>query len=279
LLLGSAGFALGPSAKVAAQAIPLLCRAGTPAKQVERTATLPDLQVRLSAGERTGFATDTVRDVDRWSFAAQPFVVPIDAIPSDGLRLQVFDDDGEEGSELIGMVRLSKPELLAAAGHPAISKSESQATFEVVVSPYRNPPPTVISMQANAGTRDSHEPIAAGEVVRVVAAGQYRVGAYYDAAIGPAGYPGGGPKGYNFTEEPLKSAAHGSAFALVGERKRFAQVATPCGAFLSPIGGSLTVGIDDSEPANNSGAVTYAIERRAPTAQEWTRQELKLECP
>ena len=277
-LLGTAGASLGSSAKVAAQAIPLLCKASIRPKQEERMGMLPDLQVRLSAGDRGGYSTDIVRDVDRWSFAEQPFVVPLDAIPADGLRLQVYDDDGVEGSELIGMVRLYKAELLDAVGRPAVIKSDGLATFELVVSRYGDVRTERLSLQARDGTRDCRATVSAGEVVRVSAAGQYKISSYYDA-IAPTGYPGGGLTGYNFSEEPLKSAPHGSAFVLVGDSKRFAQLTAPCGAFLSPVGGTLTVGINDADPSNNSGSVSFTVERRAPSAEEWERHAIEQVCP
>jgi hypothetical protein len=274
----TAGGALGGE-MVGAKAIPFLCKAIAEPPSGTRPSTLPDIQLRLSGGVGTGYVTDVVRDVDRWSFREQSFVVPLDAIPTDGLLLEVSDDDWPEGSDLIGAVRLYREELLHAAGGPAFKRSASFATFELVVTRYEEAAPQTVNMGANEGTRDARLPIAAGEVVRVTAAGQYQIGGLYRDTIGPTGYPGGGPQRDNFKQEPLASAPNGAAFVLVGGRKRLASLATPCSAFVSPVGGPLIVGINDADPANNSGAVSYVIERRAPTAEEWQRQRTGQLCP
>ncbi|MGH7434242.1 MAG: C2 domain-containing protein, partial [Polyangiaceae bacterium] len=250
---------------LAGAALKYLCKAASQPKQVEHDPSLPDLQVRLSASSFAPYATDVVRDADRASFAQQPFLVPIDAIPPDGLRLEVYDDDDTEKPELIGAVRLSRDEVVSAAGRPVLVKSDPQAVFEIVVSPYGGSGPQDVAMPASEGTRDSPAPVLAGEVVLVKAAGDYQVGSFYDAHVGPAGYPGGGPKGYNFKYEPLSSAPHACAFFLLGQRKRFATLTTPCGSSIAPVGGSLVVGINDDEPGNNKGTVAFSVARRPPT--------------
>jgi hypothetical protein len=279
-LLGGAGTAFGPGAKVAAAAIPLLCKASSQSKSSERNAGLPDLQVRLSAGSYVPYATDVARDVDRASFAEQPFVVPIGAIPADGLRLEVYDDDGTEGSELIGAVRLYRDELIAAANQQRIRRSDSLATFELVVERYAGLTPQDVEMPASEGTKKAPTPtVDAGEVIRVTATGDYTVGSFHSQHIGPGGYPGGELRSYNFKYEPLKSAPHASAFFLVGEKRLSAQLVTPCGIAIAPNGGTVVVGVNDEEPGNNGGALSYKIERRAPTAAEWLLHRVADACP
>jgi transposase len=82
----------------------------------------------------------------------------------------------------------------------------------------------------------------------------------------------GGPKTYNFPYEPLKSANHGCGFALVGHRRREATIVASCGSFLSAESGPVVVGVNDTDPSNNIGEVTFTVERRAPTAEEWAWQ-------
>jgi hypothetical protein len=225
--------------------------------------------VRLAAGSGAPYTTDVERDSDHADFGRQPFVVPLDAIPPDGLRLEVYDADDGETPELIGAVRLQRGELVAAVGRAPLTKSDPLAAFEIVVTPYANSEPMTVSMPASLGTETALTPVLAGEVIRVRASGEYRVGSYFNSPVGPSGYPGGGPTGYNFGSEPLKSAPHACAFFLVGDEKRFATLATPGGAVITPVGGPLIVGINDNDPSNNSGNVAFTIERRLPSSSEW----------
>jgi hypothetical protein len=268
---------LGLGAPVAGKAAEFLCRASEPEpRQQEQDLTKPDLQVRLSAGTGQTYATETVRDVTLATFV-HPFVVPVAAIPADGLRVEVVDVDGADGGEAIGAVRVSAAEALATLRSPNHILMKQQApslqALELVIDAYTPVPTATLVMPVSDGTKkvDGRE-LFAGEVVRVTAAGRYQVGHYYDAPLTPLGYPGGGPKEYNFPYEPLKSASHGCGFALVGHQQRETTLVAACGSFLSVETGPVVVGVNDTDPSNNTGDVTFTVERRAPTADEWERQ-------
>jgi hypothetical protein len=261
---------------VAGKAVEFLCRASEPEpRQQEQDPTNPDLQVRISAGTAQPYATETVKDVTQATFV-HPFLVPVAAIPPDGLRLEVMDADGAE-AESIGAVRLSAAEALKTLRSPThiLVKEQppSLEALELIISPYTAVPTATLVMPVRDGTKkvDGDE-LLAGEVVRVTADGRYQVGHYYDAPLTPVGYPGGGPKSYHFPYEPLRSASHGCGFALVGHRRREATLVAPCGSFLSTESGPMVVGVNDTDPSNNSGEVAFTVQRRAPTAEEWARQ-------
>lgn len=268
---------LGLPAPVVGKAVEFLCRASEPEpRQQEQDPTKPDLQVRISAGTSQPYATETVKDVTLAAFVHQ-FLVPLAAVPPDGLLLQVVDVDGPDGGEAIGAVRLSAAEALEALRSPThilVRKQlPSLEALELVIYPYTAVAPVTLVMPVREGTKkvDANE-VLAGEVVRVAADGRYQIGQINDAIITPAGYPGGGPQSYNFPYEPLKSAAHGCGFALVGHQRRQATLVAPCGSFLSTEAGPVLVGVNDTEPGNNKGEVTFTVDRRAPTAEEWAQQ-------
>lgn len=269
---------LGPAAApVAGKAAEFLCRASEPEpRQQENDPTKPDLQVRLAAGTSQPYTTEIAKDVTLASFVHQ-FLVPVAAIPPDGLMFQVVDVDGADGGETIGAVRVSAAEALGALRLPnrILVKQQlpSLQTLELVVSPYPAVPKVILVMPVRDGTKkvDGDE-VLAGEVIRVKAEGRYQIGQFHDDMITPVGYPGGGPQSYNFQYEPLKSAAHACGFALVGHRRRQAALVAACGSFLSSEAGPVVVGVNDTDPGNNTGEVLFTVERRAPSAEEWARQ-------
>jgi hypothetical protein len=278
--MGTSSF--GPMAKVASAAVPLLCRSATPPPQ-ERDPSLPDLKVRLSASSAAAYVTDVAPNVDRASFRLQPFLVPIDAIPNDKLLIEVVDDDGAAGDEIIGSVHLSKAELLDAVDKPALVRSDALAKFEIVVNRYVGRAQQTIAMAAKDGTSavppdSALPPSLAGEVIRVRASGAYRVGGYFNKDLDPTGYPDHEAMGWNFEYEPLKSAPHACAFFLVGDERRFATLVTPHGAAVSPVGGPLIVGVNDKDISNNSGELSFVVDRRAPTVTEWLARRCSADC-
>jgi hypothetical protein len=276
---GASGAAWGVPAPVAGKAAEYLCRASEPEpRQQEKEPGNPDLQVRLSAATDQPYATEIVKDSTQATFV-HPFLVPVAAIPPDGLRLEVVDADEGDAGDQIATVRLSAGEALAALASPTHIVAKRQApcldALELVISEYRAVTPATVVMQASEGTkRVDGDELLAGEVVRVTASGRYQVGSYYDSPLSPAGYPGGGPRSYNFQYEPLKSASHGCGFALVGHRMREATVVGPCGSFLSTTSGPVVVGVNDTDPGNNSGQATFTVERRPPTVDEWAHQRI-----
>ena len=113
-------------------------------------------------------------------------------------------------------------------------------------------------------------PVAAGEVVHLRAEGSYTVGSFYDAKLDPRGYSTEAARRYNFPQEPFASAPHATGIALAGKDERFVGgLVAPCLTFTSLYAGTLRVGVNDSDPANNEGRIAFEGYSRAPTVEEW----------
>jgi len=282
------GVALGYAPQAAPTAlgtVTALCKALDPPAQRQHDPTLPDLQVRLSAGMGAPYVTDTIADTTLFTFA-EAFVVPVDAIPPDGLRLEVVDNDDPQSSgagraETIATLRISRDELVGALASPTHMIRRPQAPalldLELVVTPYGSTT-ALATMSANEGTKDTHLTAFSGEVLRVRAVGSYHVGSWHSEELSPAGYPGGGPMRYNWPVEPLASAPHGSAFLLVGRHTRTAHLTPGCTTVLVSHPGPIVLGVNDKEPENNTGSLSFTIERRPPSAAEWLQQTPRNDC-
>jgi hypothetical protein len=117
----------------------------------------------------------------------------------------------------------------------------------------------------------SARPLAAGERVSLSAQGAYTVGSWYDKKVGPDGYPNSDPQGYNFKQAPFAAAKHACAIALIGERNRVeGTVVGTSVSFMTRVAGPLRVGVNDTDPSNNSGSLSFEGETRAPTPEEWS---------
>ncbi|MDI1484764.1 hypothetical protein [Polyangium sp. y55x31] len=271
-LLGLAGTILVNP--IAGKGAEYLCRIGNRPRQQERDPTAPDLIVALGAGVTANYQTYTARDSFYHVFHSE-FVVPLDAIPLDGLLLTVLDRDGSQ-PEVIGTVRLDRGQLVTAArSNPLLSLGDPRGglqRLELVVSALTTPPETTTApMNVRSGTVPANfRPIRAGEIVDISATGRYRIGSWNGAWIDPRGYPNGVARGYNFDNEPFRSAPHGSGLAMVGSADaKTGHSVAPCTRFVSRASGPLVLGINDTEPGNNEGSAQFAVHVRAPTAAEW----------
>ncbi|HEU4411707.1 MAG TPA: C2 domain-containing protein [Polyangiaceae bacterium] len=252
-----------------------LCRIGSRPSQREQDPSLPDLTVHVSAGGGAAYQTFTAWDSSYHVFHSE-FVVPVDAVPAEGLSIAVLDRDGSK-SELLGNVRVRRHQLLATAlaSPPVLVVNDVQGglqQLELVVTPHgAGVEDTWASVEAQRGVTEAPlRPLRAGEVVEVFAIGRYRIGTWHDQWIDPQGYPGGGPREYNFEAEPFRSAPHGSAVAIVGlaDAKEGAVVA-PCARFVARAGGPLGLGVNDTEPSNNEGGLQFLVRVRSPSPAEW----------
>jgi hypothetical protein len=242
----------------------------------------PDLRLRLSAGASVSFDSPITPDVDASHTFAYEFVVPTSAVPADGVRIEVLDDDGKEGAQSIGVARLTLEDLAKAYESPTRMHTAAAGgvlRLEIVVSPYA---PMEFDKRRVLATSDPHpigsRRLVAGEVVHLRAEGSYKVGDWYDATIGPKGYSGEGARRYNFKQEPFVNAPHATGIALAGQKDVFVgALVAPCVTFTSLYAGELRVGINDTEPKNNEGFIAFEGFARAPTVEEWGRP-LNIEC-
>lgn len=257
---------------VAGKGASLLCGLSVP-KQEERDASNPDLRLRLSAGNSIHFDSPPEPNVVEHVFGYE-FVVPVAAIPADGLLLEVRDVDTGQDDETIGSLRLLQGDLLAILESPTHLRdlsAEGVAHLELVVTAYQPVKLSAARISANQGPVPiGARKIAAGEIVTLQAEGQYTVGAWYDQLVQPSGYPGGAARSYNFEPEPFRSAPHACGIALAGENGTVqGALVAPSVTFESTFAGPLRVGINDSDPSNNKGWISFRGVTRAPTPAEW----------
>lgn len=252
-----------------------LCGALVRQEHRERFPADPDLRVRLSAGASVAYDSPVARDLTSHSFAYE-FVVPTSAVPPDGLRIEVLDDDGKDGAQSIGSARLTL-ETIATTWESATrlfrTSSGALSNLEVVVGPYE---PLTIEKREMLATSEPlpiGRRLAAGEIVHLQAKGSYTVGSWYDAKLDPRGYSTDAARRYNFQQEPFASAPHAAGIALAGENDLFVgALVAPCVTFTSHYAGVLRVGINDTEPENNEGRIAFEGYLRAPTVEEWTKR-------
>jgi hypothetical protein len=267
---------------VAGEGVEGLCGDMVRAEHRERFSEDPDLRLRLSAGATVKFESPVTLNVTSHSFSYE-FVVPTSAVPADGLRIEVLDDDAKDGGQSMGVARLTLETLAKAYESPARmvrTRAGAVLHLEVVVSPYtimefdKRQIPATFDPQ-RIGTRA----LVAGEIVQLRSEGKYKVGDWYDKTIGPTGYSGDAARRYNFKQEPFVNAPHATGIALAGRNDMFlGVVVAPCATFMSPYAGDLRVGINDTEPRNNEGWIAFEGYTRAPTAEEWGRQRESTEC-
>jgi hypothetical protein len=235
----------------------------------ERRASDPDLRVRVAAGATTAYSTFAMPDISSASLGYE-LVVPVRAVPPDGLRVELFDDD-KSGAELIGSTRLSVAKLATAFRSPSKLLVVSEGgirRLEIVVSEYLTAPATSERRPASAQPATLGRQVKAGEVVTVRASGSFKVGSWFDDTLGPAGYPGGDARSYNL--KPFKREPHACGIALIGTGTTVDGIAVGREKqFVVEHAGPIRVGLNDSEPGNNEGSVLYEVALRAPTAQEW----------
>jgi hypothetical protein len=249
-----------------------LCGALVRPEHRERFPEDPDLRVRLGAGASVSYVTPVARDLTSHSFAYE-FVVPTSAVPPDGLRVEVLDDDGKDGAQSIGVARITLETIAntwESSSRLITTSAGALLHLEVVIAPYTPMDIQKREMLASSELLPLGRRLAAGEIVHLRAEGSYTVGKWYDAKLGPRGYATADARRYNFQQEPFASAPHASGIALAGEDDVFvAALVAPCVDFTSLYAGELRVGLNDTEPLNNEGRIAFEGLLRAPTAEEW----------
>lgn len=235
----------------------------------ERRPSDPDLRVSVAAGATTAYSTFALADTASASLGYE-LVVPVGAVPADGLRVELYDDD-QVGAELIGSTRLSVARLATAFRSPSKLLVVSEGNIrrlEIVVSEYVAAPAMRARRPASAQPTTLGRPVNAGEVVTVRARGSFKVGSWFDDTVGPGGYPGGDARSYNL--KPFEREPHACGIALIGTGATVDGIAVGNEKqFVAEHAGPIRLGLNDSDPGNNTGSVRYEVALRAPTVQEW----------
>jgi hypothetical protein len=263
----------------AGSAAGIACDVLTPSPPSERQPEDPELELRVSAGTGAIYSSHSVRDVTQETFRYE-LAVPSAAIPADGLRVEVVDLDAGSTPQIIGSVRLYRADIsraLALPNRTLVVTTGAIQKLEIVASLYTPARVANTSMPAKDGLyRVATRAIFAGEIVELSANGNYTVGTWYDEPIGPMGYHSQRAHGYNLKREPFQSAPHACAVATIDHLdKLHGELVRPERTFLARVAGPLRLGVNDNDPANNHGAVSFEGSTRAPTADEWLRQEAR----
>ncbi|RMH40634.1 MAG: carboxypeptidase regulatory-like domain-containing protein [Deltaproteobacteria bacterium] len=271
----------------AATAVSILCELGSSDKQEERDPKAPDLMVRLRAGSDVTYRSFIAPDRYRHSFGYE-FLVPIAGIPRDGLRLAVLDQDGDDitGGEVIGSVRLSASALIQAADSkdPVLTLSDDGLSrIEIVVSRFDEPAVTrTLDLRTNKGQLPvGRLHVRAGQLVEIRASGVHQVGGWHDDKLGPEGFRDNKLRSYNLRQEPFNTAPHGAAIARVGVVKQAESrlVVRRCVRHIVPYSGNVVVGVNDREPNNNHGTLTFTVTVSLPRPENWRLAGAFGGCP
>lgn len=233
-------------------------------RQEERDPKAPDLVLTLDMGNHV-FHTPIARDSYYQNFGYK-VVIPLHEVPTHGVKLSVIDQDGENvtDGELMGLFRLDQRDLRPGALQRAKAGSVEEIVFST--APYVViPEPTELIVQTKEGLHVTDLEIIAGEDVEIQANGRYIASSYDGVEIGPKGYPRE-KRSYNLTMSPLREGPHGAAIAIFAadDTAVEAVLVGACARVIAPHSGTLTVGVNDRDPSNNSGELAFRISRRAP---------------
>jgi hypothetical protein len=236
----------------------------------ERHAQDPDLQVRLGVGAETAYTSWIDQDSSSEALRYE-FVVLVAAVPPDGLRIDVLDDDGKLGAALVGSMRLARGKLIEgyeSRSRLLVLSGGGVRRLEVVLTAYTDAPVVTARRRASDVPIELGRHVMAGEFVSVRASGTFKVGSYYGKTLDPAGYPGGDARSYNLG--PFKKEPHACGIALIGTGQSVEGVPIGLGKeFVAGHAGAIRMGLNDQDLENNEGQVVFEVARRAPTAQEW----------
>jgi hypothetical protein len=234
----------------------------------------PDLFVAFELGDAT-YTSPVI--VDRPSHDLRySLFIPQAALRGDELRVAVYDLDGENRRD---STLIADREFTAAQLDGKIElrgEALGEPSLVVLRLEHDEPPrPQAASHSMSAASRLfalEDLDIPAGMLVEIRATGSYFVGSWNDAKLGPDGYPGGGPREYNLPGTVFGRANHGAAVALL-QRDSAAQavVVGKCVRFVARSGGTLHVGVNDTDYGNNGGKLSFEIRVTTPDADTWAR--------
>ena len=264
-LIGAlSGFIAPGTGGIAAGVCKLVSRTG----RAELKPEDPDLFVGFSLGQQT-YRSPVIPN--RYSHDRHfELFVPGELLRHEPLRVAVYDLDGEFP---VDATLIADSEVDAAALSDGVELKEPR--LDILRLRTRPAPRGKQKEQLTISAADGLVPVEglqvpAGMLVEVRAKGSYQIGSWNDETLGPDGYPGGGPQGYNLPGEVFESAKHGAAVALLQiDSAAQAVVIGECARFIAETGGNLLLGINDHDHSNNRGDISFEIRLLAPDAQTW----------
>jgi hypothetical protein len=236
----------------------------------------PDLFVAFGLGS-TIYTSPVIADHASHDLLYSLFI-PRERLRDDDLHLSVYDHDGQgiREAELIAQHDIARGQLESKLELRGEAIGEVSLRFlNLEVSDPPPPQSATRSISASAGLVSVDElEIPAGMLIEIRASGRYTIGSWNDATLGPKGYPSNGPTEYNLPGSVFRKAKHGAAVALL-QRDSAAQavVVGECVRFVARSGGTLRVGVNDSDYQNNGGKLDFEIRVSTPDAETWSRSE------
>ncbi|MCG8424298.1 MAG: hypothetical protein MJE77_40920 [Proteobacteria bacterium] len=276
-LCGSASDDSWQHTALAATAADYLCRWTKSHSPGKGDTTQPDLMVALTVGGAEPFRSYTAPNRHQHDFNYE-IAVPVAAIPRAGATVAVLDQDGADPSsgQVIEEFRLTRDEfeVAAASGTPILRHGNAVREIALQVTAYQHEPRTA-SLEMT--TRRSLAPlpvrVTTGEIVHVRASGTYRV--TRDDVVDADGLDDEEQTPNNLDIEPLRSARHGAATALIGGSP---VVLGACRSFVAPQSGPISLALNDRHLSDNRGKLRFDIRIEPPDSNAWTELRGRRVC-
>ena len=243
---------------------------------------LPDPVVRVTHHEQViSRATEShvIEDSLRpsWQYAFYEYVP---ALREAGLDIAIIDADGTDRSDSIGLMNLSRAQLLevAQAGRVAnldLAAGDLESTI-IRVEPVTaaRGPSMRHTLPLSQGLLQASDHVPQGAVITISVTGEGTVGSggMFGCPVDVTTAGLSQCRKYNLRGfQELKKAPHGAPVALIGSKPtiRAVSLATDdgsCMQFTAPVSGPLVLGVNDRAPSNNSGAFEFEVTINSPAS-------------
>jgi C2 domain len=208
------------------------------------------------------------------------FYVNLKNLRASGIDLDVLDEDGEgEDGERIGSANIPRAELQRVAREGQVvnltTGGDEIATLHIRLEPVPagvDAAAMPFELPLEDGLTVTAVQVPQGAIVTVRASGEGQIGNGGGCGpdVTPEGLEDGECTNWNLGYATLQEAPHGSAFAMVGTGEAFeafslAQASVRddghpgCAQFIASTSGPLTLGINDRDLGNNSGAFHFDV--------------------
>lgn len=238
----------------------------------------PDPYVRVLLNEavvsrelRSASLPNTLNPNWDYSFYAQ-----LSTLRESGIDIVVLDDDGGDSSGArVGAVALPRANLerVALTGRTVnmtVAADDLESMY-VRIEPVQNASAAasyVLPLSDGMLVTDLLVHAGSQVTIRVDGQGQIGAGGVFGCTpdVTPRGLEHGECRNYNLSYKELRTAPHGSAFALFGRGSGLEPVTlvddgtgATCIEVVAPTGGALTFGVNDNHFSNNSGEYRFDV--------------------